>query len=250
VDRATDPNDGPVHNLWVRDGSDPPIPVISRDHTDFQVVGFPCCRGAVDRLAEFRMVVGMIQFQHVLESGLELAGEAVHLVELVRPVQVVTREVVLPCTDSSDILGFRKKVVLTFEFLCRAVSINALFDAVDQEFVLFGAEVFLEVVGHTGTDGVAGDRFTALAGEQNEREVGVPGANGTQKLDAVHPGHIVLGDDTVRGVLPDPLERLVGVSGRVDGEPTTLAFENRRSQVRKFRVVFDVEHPDQSFVHG
>jgi len=57
---------------------------------------------------------------------------------------------------------------------------------------------FESIIGDSRGNRFAGDRFAPLAGEANERKVGIVFANQCKKLDAVPAGRFVIrGDDTV-----------------------------------------------------
>jgi hypothetical protein len=69
--------------------------------------------------------------------------------------------------------------------LFRPAGGDRVFDPVGQEVVLFSFPPLPEVVGDPGGDGVARNRLTALAGEQQEGEFGVLCPDSLEKLQSV-----------------------------------------------------------------
>jgi len=116
-------------------------------------------------------------------------------------------------------------------------------DPVDQELVLFGAGLLLEVVGHPGRDGLARDPLAALPGEQDEREVGVLLADGLEELDAVHAWHVVVRDDAVDGGPLELFEARGSARHRPDAEGVVDALEVAGGHLAEIRVVVHVEDP-------
>ena len=131
----------------------------------------------------------------------------------------------------------------SFGLLSRAVLLDGVQDPVGEELVLFVARSLPEVVGGAGGDSVARHRLRPLPGEQHEREVRMVGADRVQKVDAVGPGHLVVGDDAVRrpALSLEPFDPRVGARRRVDVDTPVLALQHLPCEVRKPGLVVDVE---------
>jgi hypothetical protein len=67
-------------------------------------------------------------------------------------------------------------------------------------------------------------------------------ANGFEKFDPVHTGHIVVRDDTVGRAVSDYLKPLVGAGCCLDGELVAFTFKKRGGEVCKVGFVIDVDN--------
>jgi hypothetical protein len=113
-------------------------------------------------------------------------------------------------------------------------------DSVGQQFVLAGSGRFLQVIGHPRRDRLARDRFGALAGVEDEQQIRMVVADGLQELDAVLPGHVVVGHDTVVLGLREAIDAIAGAGRRIDLEPLVVLFEIVRGRLRQPSVVVDM----------
>jgi hypothetical protein len=123
-----------------------------------------------------------------------------------------------------------------------AVPLDGVLDPVGEQFVPFGTAL-PQVVGRPSPQGLAGDFLAALAGKEDEREVGTLLADGGEESDAVGAGHVVVADDAVDAV--ESVQRLPGIGRRLDLDVVALALEVGRGQLHELRLVVDVEHPDR-----
>jgi len=131
--------------------------------------------------------------------------------------------------------------VLAFECGPGAAFLDSVRDPVCQDGELFEPRFLLQVVGHAGGDGLAGDRFRPPPGKKNERQVRVRLADGFEKLDTVHAGHVVVADDAVDAGT-ESLQSRLGAGRRFECEPLVLASERLDSQLGEILVVLDTEH--------
>ncbi len=109
--------------------------------------------------------------------------------------------------------------------LIGAVLFDGVFDTVCEEFVSFHAVPFPQIIGCTGGDGVASDRFAPLTGKKNKREIRVLLTDGFEEFNTVFPGHSVVADKTVNASCSKAVERFSSTCCSYNIEFTGLLFE-------------------------
>jgi len=123
----------------------------------------------------------------------------------------------------------------------RPVGTDSFRDSFRQQSRFVVVLVFADVVGDSLTDGFAGDRFAATAGDEQERSVGVCRTN---RLEECQPGpvaELVVTDHTV-GV--ETVERRAAFSKTVGNrhlERVVVVFEQPAGDPRPRLVVVDEE---------
>jgi hypothetical protein len=147
--------------------------------------------------------------------------------------------------DVARLLDERAKVsALALDRTIGAVLFDGVPDPVGEEFVLFGAPPFLEVVGHPRRDRVTRHLLAPFSGVEEKGQVRVLLANGVEELDPRLPRHVVIRHHAVERFVRESRQPTVGVRGGDDVEAVVLAFEERRRHIREVRLVVDVEHAD------
>ena len=123
------------------------------------------------------------------------------------------------------------------------VSLDGVRDAVGQDHEPLGVRAFLDVVGDAGAYRLAGHLLASLPGEEDERQVGVLLADRLEKLDAVRPWHVVVGDDAVDLAEPFDGRRRLRL---VDDVHVVFGLQNPLGEAQKGIVVVQVQHADGS----
>jgi hypothetical protein len=99
------------------------------------------------------------------------------------------------------------------------------FDPLGQELRGFGAVTPRDVPGDARRDGLASDRFVPAVGVDEKGQLRDGPSDGFEELDPVHPGQLVLGDDTVELAVREPVERRLRVGCPLDRDPVPVPFE-------------------------
>ena len=86
------------------------------------------------------------------------------------------------------------------------------------------------------------DLLAALAGEEDERQLGVLLADRPQYLEPVHPGHVVIGDETVRRPVPEYPQAFLETGCCLDGIGVVFPLQVLPCQLRDMWVVVDTEN--------
>ncbi len=104
-----------------------------------------------------------------------------------------------------------------------------------------------DVVGRPLAQGLDGGLLAAVRGHQDHGQSGVVAADGLDQLQAVHLGHVQIGDDDVRLLRRDHRERVAPVR-RVDGNQAGALLE----QAARARAVHGgvVDHQDDRHQDG
>ena len=77
---------------------------------------------------------------------------------------------------------------------------------------MVGTRLLLHVVRDPGGDGPAGQVLASLADKEHERELRAAPADGLEELDAVHVGHLVIGDHAVESIVLEAAQPRPGVA--------------------------------------
>ena len=98
-----------------------------------------------------------------------------------------------------------------------------------------------DVVGRAGPEGLDGDFLAAVRGHQDHGEAGIFLADALDQGQAVHAGHLEVGQDDGRRLAGDRLERLLAVAGVGRPEPGEL-LDDRPGDPAVDQVVVDDQH--------